>query len=103
MSLDSGYLKWLSKHLWNKGDQLYADDISNTEIEKIAFQISIKNEIAIVPKRYKGNFVFLLYVHKNEFPLIPTKYYYHTLDNIDGEMFPITDMISIYKQLHQPS
>ena len=95
--LDSNYLKWLSSRLWNKGDQLYADDTKEREISRVGFQISITKEIRIVKRKYKGIPVFLLYIHKTEFPLIPTKYYYNTLDQIDGEYFALSDLISLSK------
>lgn len=63
--LDIGYTKWLSGHLWDGGKSLYADDESESEIKRIAFQLSIKNQVTIKKRNYKGTGIFLLYVCKN--------------------------------------
>jgi hypothetical protein len=95
--IDIGYTNWLSKKLWEKGNQLYADDENENEIKRIAFQISRKHEIVIKKRTYKNIPVFLLYQCKNELPIIPTKYYYDTLDPIESEGFYLSDMISSFK------
>ena len=92
-----GYIKWVSDRMWHNGLHLFADDDKKQEIERIAFQISRSKEITIVQRKYKGTDVFLLYQEKNQFPIVPTEYYYSTLDMIDGAWLCLSDLISEYK------
>lgn len=93
--LDIGYTKWLSGHLWDGGKSLYADDESESEIKRIAFQLSIKNQVTIKKRNYKGTGIFLLYVCKNDFPVVPTLFYYATIDAIEGTWLYLSDVLSM--------
>jgi len=95
--LDNTYCRWLSDRMWKNGFHLYADCTDETEIKKIGFQISRKNDIAIKKQKYKGTEIFLLYADKNQFPIVPSIYYYSTIDAIEYAWLYLSDVISAYK------
>jgi hypothetical protein len=95
--LEPGYIKWVSDRMWSNGLHLFADSDNKQEIEKIAFQISRSKEISIVKRKYKGTEIFLLYQEKNQFPIVPTMYYYSVLDTVDGLWLALSDTITAYK------
>lgn len=98
--LDPGFCKWEADRMWRKGQQLFATDERGSEINRIAFQLSLSKEITIVKQKYKGTWIFLLYVHKNEFPIVPTLFYYLTIDAIEGVWFHLSDVLSMYRGNH---
>jgi hypothetical protein len=99
MNPDPTYNKWLSDRMWKNGLHLFADSEKEEEIKKIAFQISIKNDINIAKQKYKGTEIFLLYIEKNQFSLVPSPYYYSTIDTLNSVWLHLSDVISMYKSL----
>jgi len=96
--LEPVFCKWLSDRMWFKGLHLFADDTNENNLKRIAFQMSRKNEITIRKLKYKMTPVFLLYTEKNT-SIIPTMYFYETIDPIEKEGLMFSDLISQIKNI----
>jgi hypothetical protein len=97
LTITSEYLKWVSDRMWNNGLHLFADSEDKQDIERIAFQISRSKEPTIVKRKYRGTDIFMVYQERNQFPLVPTMYYYSVLDPIEGAWLYLSDVISAYR------
>lgn len=88
---DPDYMRWLSDRMWDKnGFQLFTDG-DETEVQRVAFQMSRKKEILIKKARFLGHGISLLYVADSDFPPLPTHYYYDAIDPEEGAYLYLAD------------
>lgn len=97
--LTSGYMDWLKKRLWKNGYHLFTDG-ELSEVSRVAFQISRSKEIMIQNTKYKGNPVSLLYQTKSDYPIVPTDYYYTTIDLEEGLFMRLSDIWSFIRDIN---
>ena len=94
--LDPGYITWVSKRMWKNGFALFADG-TESEINRLAFQISLSKDILLGKSKYKGNDVHFLYVGVLAFPFIPSEYFYKCIDEEESGSLRLSDVISMVK------
>lgn len=93
---DPTYFKYLSDRMWHEGLHLFADADTRAEIQRIAFQVSIKKIPVVVETAYKGAPVYLLYTEDNLMP-IPSRFFYDVIEPEEAGALHLTDMISAFK------